>query len=151
LLTVGGAVWLRKFEALSFGTYCDLLWGTKRRRWCMKNRSSICLGRAWNPEAGAEKLATAGCWPGHTGVVGKASETLHLKMQAMTDAIVAVRKAVAWGQRPLLTLTEGDFRVGVGRIGPNMPAFWSMRVTLRPPADAMEVQAEAITNTLYPM
>ncbi len=73
------------------------------------------------------------------GPAGRMAETFHLKLRLLADACEAVRHVVSRLERPLLNLSDRSFRVDVARPSGGLPVFWTARVSLVDPGEAVEV------------
>ncbi|MBX3316216.1 MAG: hypothetical protein KF902_05060 [Phycisphaeraceae bacterium] len=75
----------------------------------------------------------------HRGEWGALIETLHLKLRLWAEAIRCVSRAVERSERPLLNVREESFRVALSDPGPGLPRWWTARVSLAEPGEAIEL------------
>jgi len=93
----------------------------------------------------------AGGWLmlGGVGLAGRLVETLHLKLLAFANAVAAVRAGVMASQTPMLNLTAGSFRVRVAEGTEAIPLWWTARVALSAPGEAVELPVTGTDATYY--
>lgn len=82
------------------------------------------------------------------GKSAQAIEGYFLTIGAIASALAAVRDIVRQTQRPILSLTPANLRVGLGPTGPGMPLLWSAKVSLADQGDSVGARIEG-TDTTY--
>ena len=82
------------------------------------------------------------------GKSAQAIEGYFLSISAIASSVTAVRDVVRQTQRPILSLTPGNLRVGLGPTGPAMPLLWSAKVALVDQGDSVGARIEG-TDTTY--
>lgn len=80
---------------------------------------------------------------GNQGRAGRLVETLHLKLQLLTDVFGAVREFIARHQLPFLNLAGDSFRVRLHASGRRLPRFWTARACLVKPPEAFALPIES--------
>jgi len=76
------------------------------------------------------------------GRSGRLLETFHLKLRLLADVVSSVRSLVRHLQRPLFNLSPESWRVELGAPGGGLPFFWTARVALNDPGDAVPLAIE---------
>jgi hypothetical protein len=87
-------------------------------------------------------LARRGPW-------GALIETLHLKLRLFGEAVACVSRAVERSERPLLNVSDDVFRVSMSEQGPGLPRWWTSRVSLAEPGEAIELTVGAGETRYY--
>ena len=133
----GGLVMVRRYAPLALGDFVALLGGERP--------SAGADPGAQNPPAAAgfagDELPAGGhLFQERQGLAGKMAETFHLKVRVLVDALEAVRHVVSRLRRPLLNLTDRSFRVEMSPPSAGLPLFWTARVALVEPGQAVTVE-----------
>ena len=136
----GGDVLCRRHVPGDFESYADFL-GLGRFGDQQPVRSIVGLdGRALKGRTlGDGVFDDAALFMGRHGRGGRLLEVYHLKLQLLAGAIDAVRRAVDRLDRPLLRLDASSFAVSVAAGDVSVPKWWTARVSLVDPGDAVEL------------
>lgn len=148
LVHAGGRLMIRRFRPASFAEITDSMttgsWAADDAGSGMARVPVTFDGRPiglGGSEGGVRKgrvadesliLARRGPW-------GALIETLHLKLRLFGEAVGCVSRAVQRSERPLLNVREDSFRVSLCDSGPGLPRWWTARVWLAEPGEAIEL------------
>jgi hypothetical protein len=136
----GGLMMAMPYSPLSFEQYVDALTG---------GPADSPAGDALQRELSVAAMATGTAGAGWFGLESKTTgsktlgarlaEVLHLKLMALLGAVTVVRGAVQATQVPLLNVGASSFRVRCGEGHVAVPLWWTARVSLVQPAEAVEL------------
>lgn len=141
----GGLMMVQPYCPISYEQYIDAITG---------GPSESPAGDALQKMLSGATVAAggkAGGWLmlGGIGLSGRLVETLHLKLMALANAVSAVRAAVMASQTPMLNLSANSFRVRVAEGTEIVPLWWTARVALTSPGEAVELPVTGTTAKYY--
>jgi hypothetical protein len=139
----GGLLMVNSFSPFSFEEYADLL-GGKPWKGLEQGKKHLAFD---GPYAGLEdwsNIQQSGLhlFLGAKGRAGRFTETLHLKLQLITDMVRTVRMVTERHQLPFLNLAADSFRVRLQPVGARLPVFWTAQLTLARTGDAYALPIE---------
>jgi hypothetical protein len=145
----GGRMMVRPFAALSYEQYIDAIGGFPSDA---GESEAVLKAIAASATAGANAGPNkTGGWLGLGGVgmAGRLVEALHLKLMALAGAAAAVRATIGASQMPMLNVTAGSFRVGLGSGTGVLPLWWTARTQLCEPGEGVELPIEGTSAKYY--
>ncbi len=148
----GGRMMVRRYRPASYSEIADSMttgaWAADEAGGGMARVPVTFDGRSIG-QSGAERGARKGRVADESlilarrGPWGALVETLHLKLRLFGEAIGCVSRAVQRSERPLLNVREDAFRVSMCEPGPGLPRWWTARVSLAEPGEAIELSIGA--------
>jgi hypothetical protein len=158
-----GLLMVRHYAHMRFESYVDLLAGAG---WTgvWHGTSQVDIDHSvkkptsgiWTPQqlaqGGAPQtniLSEGGLFLGQQGKYGRVTESLHLKLRAVADVLLAARSFSLETQRPLLNLRPESLQVRLGEPAPGLPYLWTTRVALADPGDAVALPIKTSDAVYY--
>jgi hypothetical protein len=146
----GSYMLVRAYSPISYQNFVDFVAGGVSTG-ISHGSSALHLRRDAPTDDAPGALASEGwLYLGKHGRSGRLLEALHLKLRALTDAVLAVRHVVQTHQVPLLNLTADSFQVRLADTGSGLPTLWTGRAVLVDPGDAVEFRIEGVAHCFAP-
>jgi len=141
----GGLMMVQPYCPISYEQYIDAITGGPSDTPAGDSLQKMLSGATTS--AGGK----AGGWLmlGGTGIAGRLVEALHLKLMALANAVSAVRASVMASQTPMLNLSVNSFRVRVAEGTEIIPLWWTARVALCTPGEAVELPLTGTAAKYY--
>ena len=146
----GGLMLIRGYSPISWDAFVDVLGGGS---WggLWHGRSELDLWTAGHAlripqmdSAGQGRLFL----PQH-GRAGRLTETFHVKLRLLADAVRNVRTVVEHTQSPHLGIRARAFQIRLGEPGCGLPLLWTARASLVEAGDAVEIPLEENGTQYY--
>lgn len=147
---------LRRYSPLSLEEFSEVL-GGKAWRGVENARKAFHPGGVYGllEDEDLLRCGTAHLFSAVSGRGGRLSETLHLKIQILAQAVRLTRDKIRHTQLPLLHLNAESFRLRLGATGLGLPFLWTGRLSLVDPSLAFPLpianSTERYFQTLEPL
>lgn len=139
----GGLMMVRNMCDYGYGSYLEALGGRKGQ-----NAEEMGAQFTSDPTS-AEAMSEGGLVLRRHGRVARLSETVHLKLLVLSQAVAAVRETVKGSGRPLLNLRGSSLRVDLPDRSPHLPVTWLPEVELVDCGSAVQLDIPEVNDRYF--